>query len=70
MNEWIICPHCGTLMTAYTNFRQCSLCGYRIPPQTVTLTIGTAKAKNVAEGKKAYTANATVFKVRKEDEPE
>ena len=67
MIEFIYCPNCGTLMTAYTTFRQCSLCGYRIPAQTVTLTTGTAKAKNVAEGKKAYTANATVLKVRNED---
>lgn len=68
MNEWIICPYCGTMMTAYTNFTQCSLCGYRIPPQSVNLIIGREKAKNIAEGKKAYTADMSVLKVRKEDD--
>lgn len=67
MFSWIICPYCGTMMTPYTNFTQCNLCGYRIPPQTVTLRTGTAKPKNIAEGKKAYTADTSVLKIRKED---
>lgn len=63
MINYVYCPNCGTLMTEFTTFRQCSLCGYRIPPQSVTLTIGREKAKNIAEGKKAYTADMSVLKV-------
>lgn len=45
-------------------------CSWAKRRDAVTMTAGRSKAKNAAEGKKAYTANATVFKVRKEDEPE
>ena len=42
MTDWIKCPKCGALMIGLTGGHICPLCGYRVPPRTITAGSGTS----------------------------
>lgn len=60
--------YCNLYLSFYRITADMDYCSRAERKYAVTMTKGRAKPKNIAEGKKAYTADTSVLKVRKEDD--